>query len=261
MLYHQKAFYFALNIFEMRNLAGKVILITGSSKGIGAQIAKDMAAQGAKVVINYINSNNEAEEVLSFIERSGGTAIIIKADVSKEDEMINLYDRALQVFGKIDVVINNAGVMNTKLLQDNTEADFDLHYAINVKGTFFSLKQAASKLADNGIIINFSSATTRSMTPGYAIYSSTKAAIEQMTRVFSQEIGRGISVNAVAPGPTKTSLFLRGKSEQLLAKIAAANAFNRIADSQDISKIVSFLASDDSKWISGQVIGANGGMA
>jgi 3-oxoacyl-[acyl-carrier protein] reductase len=245
----------------MSNLKGKVILITGASRGIGADMAIALAEQGAKLIINYANSANEAEKVSANIKENGGTAIVIKADVSKENEVETLFDQSIKEFGKIDVLINNAGMMKTKFLKDYTEAEFDQHFDINVKGTFFALKQAATKLADNGIIINVSSTATRTMFPGYSIYSSTKSAVDQMTRVFAKEIGRGISVNAIAPGPTRTELFLNGKSEELLASLASANVFNRIAKPRDITKVVLFLASDDSKWISGQIIAANGAMA
>jgi len=245
----------------MSNLKGKVILITGASRGIGADMALALAQQGAKLIINYANSAHEAEKIAAGIKENGGTAIVVKADVSRENEVEALFDQAIKAFGKIDVLINNAGIMHTKPLKEYTEAEFDQHFDINVKGTFFALKQAATKLADNGIIINVSSTATRTMLPGYAIYSSTKSAIDQMTRVFSKEIGRGISVNAIAPGPTRTELFLNGKSAELLTSIAASNAFNRIAEPADITKVVLFLASDDSKWISGQIIAANGAMA
>lgn len=245
----------------MSNLKGKVILITGASRGIGAHMACALAEQGAKVVVNYARSEANAQAVLEEIRQKGGTAIMVKADMSKAEEVTYLFEATLQAFGRIDVLINNAGVMRTKLLKDNSQADFYEHFDINVKGVFFALKEAATKLADNGIIINVSSTATRVMFPGYAIYSATKAAVDQMTRVFSKEIGRGISVNAIAPGPTTTELFLNGKSDELLANIAASNAFNRIADPEDITKIILFLASDDSKWISGQIIAANGAMA
>lgn len=245
----------------MSNLKDKVILITGASRGIGAHMAGALAERGAKVVINYARSEASAQAVLDEIRQKGETAIMVKADMSKAEEVNYLFDATLQEFGRIDVLINNAGVMHTKLLKDNSEADFHEHFDINVKGVFFALKAAASKLADNGIIINVSSTATRVMFPGYAIYSATKAAVDQMTRVFSKEIGRGISVNAIAPGPTITELFLNGKSDELLASIAASNAFNRIADPEDITKVILFLASDDSKWISGQIIAANGAMA
>jgi 3-oxoacyl-[acyl-carrier protein] reductase len=245
----------------MSNLKDKVVLITGASKGIGAHMAKAFSRAGAKVVINYASSETAAQAVLADIEAQGGQAIIVKADVSKEAEIISLFDQALQAYGRIDVLVNNAGVMTTRTIKDSTEADFDQQFDINVKGTFFALKQAAIKLADGGTVINFSSSTTKLMFPGYGIYSATKAAVEQMGRVFAKEIGRGISVNAIAPGPTKTELFLNGKSEETLTRLAASNAFNRIADPEDITRVVLFLASDDAKWISGQTIAANGAMA
>lgn len=245
----------------MSNLKEKVILITGASRGIGAHMARAFATHGAKVVINYANNHTRAEEVLSDIRQRGETAILVKADVSKEDEVNQLFETTIKEFGRIDVLINNAGMMNTKLLKENTEADFNDHFDINVKSIFFTMKQAAIRLADNGIIINISSTATRVMFPGYSIYSATKAAVDQMTRVFAREIGRGISVNAIAPGPTTTELFLNGKSEELLTQIASLNAFGRIAAPEDITKIVLFMASDDSKWISGQIIAANGAMA
>jgi 3-oxoacyl-[acyl-carrier protein] reductase len=245
----------------MSNLKDKVVLITGASKGIGAHMAKAFSTAGAKVVINYASSETAAQALLTDIETEGGQAIIVKADISKEAEVTALFDQALQAYGRIDVLVNNAGVMTTRTIKDSTEADFDQQFDINVKGTFFALKQAATKLADGGTVINFSSSTTKLMFPGYGIYSATKAAVEQMSRVFAKEIGRGISVNAIAPGPTKTELFLNGKSEETLTRLAASNAFNRIADPEDITRVVLFLASDDAKWISGQTIAANGAMA
>ncbi len=245
----------------MSNLKDKVVLITGSSKGIGADMAKAFAAAGAKVVINYSSTEAAAQAVLTDIEAQGGLAIIVKADVSREAEVGALFDQALQTYGRIDVLVNNAGVFNTCAIKDSTEAEFDRQFNINVKGTFFTLKEAATKLADGGSVINFSSSTTKVMFPGYGIYSASKAAVEQMSRVFSKEVGRGISVNTIAPGPTNTELFLTGKSEETLARLAASNAFNRIAEPEDITRIVLFLASDDAKWISGQTIAANGAMA
>src|SRR5690606_35788186 len=203
----------------MSNLQDKVILVTGSSKGIGADMARQFGAAGAKVVVNYASSAEGAEAVVAHIQSQGGTAIAVKADVSIAAEVMHLFDTAIGEYGRIDVLVNNAGVMQTKLLKDNTEADFDHHFDVNVKGTFFALKDAAAKLADNGIIINFSSSTVKLMLPSYAVYSASKAAVEQLTRVFSKEIGRGISVNAVAPGPTGTDLFLNGKSDEVIAKL------------------------------------------
>lgn len=219
-----------------------------------------MAKNGASVIINHSNSPVEAKAVADKIIKNGGKALVVKADVSKKNEVVHLFDSTIEAFGKIDVLVNNAGTMISKKLKDNTQQDFTKQFEVNVRGIFNTLQEADAKLADNGIIINFSSSTTKLMLPTYALYSATKAAVEQMTRVFSKEIGRGISVNAIAPGATETELFLNGKSQEQIDKLKAMNAFNRLATPIDIARVVLFLASDDSKWISGQVIGANGAL-
>ncbi|MBU2939999.1 SDR family oxidoreductase [Lacinutrix sp. C3R15] len=241
-------------------LDSKVVIVTGSSKGIGKEIATLLAKNGAKVVVNHSNSETEAQATVNTITEQGGTAISVKADVSKKEDVTKLFDQAIAAFGKVDVLINNAGVMISKELKDNTEADFTKQFDVNVKGIFNTLQEASSKLADNGNIINISSSTVKLMFPTYALYSASKAAVEQMTRVFSKEIGRGISVNALAPGATETELFLTGKTPEFIAKLSSMNAFNRLAKPIDIAKVALFLSSDDSKWISGQVIGANGAL-
>ena len=241
-------------------LKNKVVIVTGSSKGIGKQIAILLAQKGAKVVENHSNSEEQANNTVAAILKNGGTAFSIKADVSDKEAVTRMFDTTIARYGKVDVLINNAGTMISKELKDNTEEDFNKQFNVNVKGVFNTLQEASGKLADKGIIINVSSSTVKLMFPGYAIYSASKAAVEQMTRIFSKEIGRGISVNAIAPGPTETELFLNGKSPEFIERLGAMNAFNRLAKPMDIAKIVMFLASDDSKWISGQVIGANGAM-
>lgn len=244
----------------MNNVNNKVILVTGSSKGIGKEVAILLAKNGAKVIVNHSNSQQEAEATVEEIIQNGGEAIVIKADVSDRDQVTQLFDKSIEAFGKIDVLINNAGTMISKKIKDSTQQDFTKQFEVNVRGIFNTLQEADSKLADHGNIINFSSSTTKLMLPTYAIYSATKAAVEQMTRVYSKEIGRGISVNAIAPGATETELFLTGKSQEQIDKLSAMNAFNRLAKPIDIARVVLFLASDDSKWISGQVIGANGAL-
>ncbi|WP_343695394.1 SDR family oxidoreductase [Flavobacterium sp.] len=246
----------------MKNLQDKVVLITGSSRGIGAAIAQKVSEAGAKVIINYAGSKEPAEKLAQEIIASGGQAIAIKADVSNSAEVKALFDESIAHFGKIDVLINNAGIMITKLIKDTTDEDFDRHFNINVKGTFNTMREAAEKLADNGSIINFSTSVNRIMLPGYATYVATKSAVEQLTRVFSKEIGsRGINVNSVSPGPTNTELFTNGKSEEVIARLASLSAFNRIGETNDIANVAVFLASDDAKWINAQNIGVNGGMA
>lgn len=246
----------------MNTLNNKVALVTGASRGIGAAVATKLANAGAKVIINYAGSKEEAEKTVQSIKENGGDAIAVKADVSKPGEVSALFDTAIAHYGRIDVLINNAGLMITKLLKDTTDEEFTRQFEVNVRGTFNTLREAATKLADKGSIINFSSSTTRLMLPGYGTYVASKGAVEQLTRVFAKEVGaRGINVNAVLPGPTNTELFTKGKSQEVIDKLASLNAFNRIADTEDIAKVVVFLAGDDAKWISGQTIGLNGAMA
>jgi len=242
----------------MEKLENKVIIVTGASKGIGKEVAILLAKNGAKVVVNYSQSTQEAEDTVGKIVQDGGEAISIKADVSDKVQVTDLFDQTLAAYGKIDVLVNNAGILIYKALKDNTQEDFTRQFDVNVRGVFNTLQEADRKLADDGIIINFSSSTTKLMLNNYALYSASKAAVEQMTKVFAKEIGRGISVNAIAPGATETELFLKDKSPDIIEKLKNMNAFKRLAQPSDIAKVVLFLASDDSKWISGQVIGANG---
>jgi 3-oxoacyl-[acyl-carrier protein] reductase len=245
----------------MSSLKDKVILITGSSKGMGALMAQKMAEDGARIIVNYVGGKPEADKVVDGIKKNGGDATAVQADVSKSDQVRKLFDTAITLYGRIDVLVNNAGIMHTKLVKDSTDEDFTSHFEVNVRGTFNTLREAATRLADNGTIINFSSSVKRIMLPTYAIYSSTKAAVEQLTRVFAKEIGRGINVNAVAPGPTNTELFVKGKTKEMIDRLASLSAFNRIGEPIDTVRVVLFLASDEAKWISAQTIGVNGGMA
>lgn len=246
----------------MQNLTEKVILVTGASRGIGAAVARSLAAAGAKVIVNYAGSKADAENVVSAIREAGGSALAVQADVSNPAQVIRLFDEAIAQYGRINVLVNNAGIMITKQIKDTTDEDFSRMFDINVKGVFNTLREAATRLADNGSIINFSTSVNRIMIPGYASYVATKAAVEQLTRVFAKEVGsRGINVNSLSPGPTNTELFTQGKSEEAIARLAGMSAFGRIAEPEDISRIVCFLASDEAKWISAQNIGANGGMA
>ena len=246
----------------MIDLSNKVILVTGASRGIGAAIASKLADAGAKVIVNYAGGKDAAEEVVSEIVAQGGEAIALQADVSKAADVKNLFDQAIAHYGRIDVLVNNAGIMITKSIKDTTDEEFDRQFDINVKGVFNTLREAATKIADNGSIINFSTSVNRIMLPGYATYVATKAAVEQLTRVFSKEIGsRGINVNSVSPGPTNTALFTNGKPQEVIDRLASLSPFNRIAEPNDIAEVVVFLASDQAKWINAQNIGANGGMA
>lgn len=246
----------------MKTLQQKVVLVTGSSRGIGATIALKMAAAGAKVIVNYAGGKDAADNVVNQIKHEGGDAIALQADVSKSAEVKQLFDDAIAHYGRIDVLVNNAGIMITKLLKDTTDEDFTRQFDINVRGTFNTLREAAEKLAENGTVINFSTSVNRVMLPGYSTYVATKSAVEQLTRVFTKEIGsRGINVNSISPGPTNTELFTTGKPQEVIDRLASLSPFNRIGEPNDIAEVAVFLASDAAKWINAQNIGVNGGMA
>lgn len=246
----------------MSNLNQKVAIVTGASRGIGAETAKTLAKRGAKVVVNYSGSKAAAESVVKEIVQNGSQAISIQADVSKKEDVRRLFDQAIAHFGKVDILVNNAGVMLNSLIKDATDDLFEKQMNINVKGVFNTLREASNKLADNGSIINLSSTVTRTIFPTYGIYSATKSAVQQMSKVFAKEVGgRNINVNCVLPGPTGTDLFLKGKSEESIKQLSSTNAFKRLGTPEDIARIIAFLASDEAKWISAQNIGANGAMA
>ena len=246
----------------MKDLHYKTAIITGSSKGLGKQTALQLAQHGTNVIINYNSNEAEAQAMVQQINSSGGRAIAVKADVSQSQDITYLFDQTIEHFGQVDMLINNAGIMITKPLKDFTDEEFDRQFAINVKSVFMMMKTASEKLTPNGRIINISSSTSRLSMPTYAVYSATKAAVEQMTRVFAKEIGaRGITVNSVLPGPMNTELFTKGKTEEMINRIASLSAFNRIGEVEDIVPIILFLCSEQSQWITGQNIGVNGGMA
>ena len=246
----------------MNTLKNKIAIVTGASKGIGASVAKTLAGAGATVVVNYAGSKDAAEQVVNDIKSNGGTAIAVQGDVSKASDVKNLFAQTIAQFGRVDILVNNAGVMITKPIVDTTDEEFDKQFNTNVKGVFNALREAATQLADKGSIVNFSTSVNRIMLPGYATYVATKAAVEQLTRVFAKEVGkRGINVNSISPGPTNTELFTAGKSDETISRLASLSAFNRIGDPQDIANVVLFLVSDEAKWISAQNVGVNGAMA
>jgi 3-oxoacyl-[acyl-carrier protein] reductase len=241
-------------------LNGKTAIVTGSARGIGAAIAEHLAAEQANVIVNYANDKTAAEGVVAKITAAGGRAIAVQADVSTAAGAKALFDAAEAKYGPADILINNAGVILYKLLAAVTEEEFDKLFAVNVKGTFLTCKLAATRLKDNGAIVNFSSSTTAMMLPTYSTYVATKGAVEQMTHVFAKEIGaRKIRVNVVSPGPTSTELFNTGKTDEDLKRAASLAALGRLGTPEDIAKVVTWLVSDEGAWITGQNICANGG--
>jgi 3-oxoacyl-[acyl-carrier protein] reductase len=244
------------------SLQNKVAIITGASKGIGAHIAKTLARASAKVVVNYASSQASADRMVAEIRASGGEAVAVRADVSKTSEVKALFDATIAKFGKVDLLINNAGIAIYKTLKDTTDDDFDRIFDINVRGVFLTLREAATRLENGGRIVNLSSSVTRLMMPAYGSYSATKAAVEQMTRVFAKEVGqRGITVNSLSPGPTNTELFTAGKTEETIKRLAAMAALGRIGEPEDIARVVLFLVSDEAAWVTAQNVGVNGGFA
>ena len=239
----------------------QVALVTGASRGIGAAIAKRLARDGFTVIVNYTESAEPAEALVRTIQQAGGQALAAKADVSSPTDVRRLFDAAETAFGGVDVLVNNAGIMNLANIADADDASFDRQIAVNLKGTFNTLREAATRLRSGGRIVNFSSSVVALLQPGYAVYAATKAGVEAMTSVFAKELrGRHITVNAIAPGPTATDLFLKGKSDELVDRLSKLAPLERLGQPEDIANTVAFLAGPDAGWINGQILRANGGI-
>lgn len=245
-----------------RNAGQQVAIVTGASRGIGASVARKLAEDGFAVVINYASSATEADALVADITAQGGKAIAVKANVADAAEVRAMFDATEQQLGKVDVIVNNAGVLKTVPLAQVDDALYNQTFDINVRGTFNTLREAAARMKNGGRIVNFSSTTLALNMPGYAIYNATKAAVESFTHVFAKELrGRNIRVNAVAPGPIATDLFLNGKTEEQIQTFANMAPLQRLGQPDDIATVVSFLASEASGWVNGQVVRANGGIA
>ncbi|WP_175797453.1 SDR family oxidoreductase [Burkholderia ambifaria] len=243
------------------NASQQVALVTGSSRGIGAEIARRLARDGFRVVVNYAGGAGPAREVVDAIAAEGGEAIAVQADIADPAAVAALFDAAEQAFGRIDVVVNSAGVMKLGAIADYDDTTFDQTVAINLKGTFNVSREAAKRVRNGGRIVNLSSTMVGVRLPTYGVYVATKAAVEGLTQVLAQEMrGRGISVNAVAPGPVATELFLQGKSPEQVDRLAKMNPLERLGQPSDIAGVVAFLAGPDGAWVNGQILRANGGM-
>jgi 3-oxoacyl-[acyl-carrier protein] reductase len=239
----------------------KVAIVTGASRGIGAAIAQRLAADGFTVVVNYAGNAVEAEALVSKIEAAGGRAIPAQADVSDASAVARLFDAAQAAFGGVDVLVNNAGIMRLATIADSDDALFDSQIAINLKGSFNTLREAAKRLREGGRIVNLSSSVVGLYQPTYGVYAATKAAVEAMTHVMANELrGRNITVNAIAPGPTATALFLDGKPQAVIDHLTKLAPLERLGQPEDIANTVAFLAGPDGSWINGQILRANGGI-
>ncbi len=241
-------------------LEGKVALVTGGSRGIGAAIARRLAQDGAKVAVNYSSSKQAAEAVVRTIKEDGGEAVLAPGDVSAKDGPAKIAAAARAAFGRIDILVNNAGMLDVATLGDATPEHFEKVFAVNVFGVAEMTRAAAPHLPDgNGRVINTSSIGARAAIAGLSAYCASKAAVDALTRCFAAELGpRGITVNAVAPGTTDTDMLIR--DPQFLEQATAKTPLGRIGQPADIAGTVAFLASADAGWITGQVIDASGGL-
>ena len=238
----------------------RTAIVTGASKGIGAAIAKQLADDGFQIVVNYASSSEEAGDVVAGIAAAGGRAIAVRADVADAAAVTELFDRAEAEFGKVDVLVNNAGISKFSPLAEVSDEDFRQQVAVNLTGTFNGMREGARRVRDGGRIINLSTSIIGHYSPGNSVYAATKAAVEAMTHILAKELGpRGVTVNAVAPGPIATELLFKGRSEALIQRLINDIPLGRLGLPEDIAQIVSFLAGPQSGWVNGQIIRANGG--
>jgi 3-oxoacyl-[acyl-carrier protein] reductase len=245
----------------MMQKAGTAI-VTGASGGIGKGIAERLAADGFSVVVHYGGNAAKAEEVVKGIEHAGGKAIAVGADISKVIEVQQLFEKAKAAFGNLNVVVNSAGIMTLAPIVKGDVDAFDKIIATNLRGSYLIMSEAANHVVDGGRIIVFSSSVLGKNFPSYGAYIASKAGVEGLTRVLANELGqRKITVNAVAPGPVATELFLKGKSEELIAEIAKMGPLGRIGEVDDIVGVVAFLVGRAGGWVNGQIIRVNGGYA
>jgi 3-oxoacyl-[acyl-carrier protein] reductase len=240
--------------------AARVAIVTGGSGGIGSAVAERLAKDGLSVVVHYAGSAERADEVVNRITKDGGAAIAVRGDVADETDMQALFDEAERQFDGVDVVVNTAGIMLLAPIEQLNLDDLDRMHRINIRGTFVVSQLAAKKLRKGGALINFSTTQTRMQSPSYGAYAASKGAVEAMTLVLAREMrGRDITVNAVAPGPTATPLFLDGKPDEVIQRLAQAAPLERLGTPGDVADSVAFLAGPG-RWVNGQVIYVNGGI-
>jgi 3-oxoacyl-[acyl-carrier protein] reductase len=239
----------------------KSAIVTGASRGIGAAIAERLARDGYGVTVNFAGRAADADATVARIRAAGGNALAVQGDIADAAAMRKLFDETTAAFGGVDVLVNNAGIMQLAKFADTEDISFDRQIAVNLRGTFNGLREAARRLRDGGRVVNFSSSVVGLYQPTYGVYAATKAAVEAMTHVLANEMrGRNITVNCIAPGPTATDLFLTGKAPELIERIAKAPPLERLGQPADIAAAVAFLVGPDGSWINGQILRANGGI-
>ncbi len=242
--------------------SNKTALVTGASRGIGRAIAQRLGADGFNVVVGYAGNAAKAADTVDAIVGAGGQAIAVQADVADAAAVEALFAQTVERFGRVDVVVNSAGVMEMAPVTAENLDKFDAMVATNLRGAFLVLGQAAQHVAEGGRIVALSTSVIAKSFPGYGPYIATKAGVEGLVKVLANELrGRNITVNAVAPGPTGTELFLTGKSDEQIAQLAKLPPLERLATPEDIAAVVAFLAGTDGSWVNAQVLRANGGFA
>ena len=240
----------------------KSAIVTGASGGIGRAVAKRLADDGFAVVVNYAGNAARADDVVAEITAAGGRALSVQADVASAPDVARLFKQAGDAFGKSDVVVHCAGIMPLRPIADGDLDMFDKVIATNLRGAFVVLAEAARQVPSGGRIIAFSTSVIAKAFPGYGAYIASKAGVEGLVHVLANELrGRNISVNAVAPGPVATDLFLAGKTEAQIEQLSKIPPLERLGQPEDISGVVSFLAGPDGAWVNGQILRANGGFA
>ncbi|CAN5222181.1 SDR family oxidoreductase [soil metagenome] len=243
-------------------MTGKVAVVTGASRGIGRAVAERFARDGARVVVNYARSVDQAEQVVAGIRERGGEAIAVRADMGQPEQIAQLFEQTTERFGRLDVLVNNAGAYDAHRLERSDEAHYAALFDVNVRGVLLASLEAARCFGETGgRIINISSGAARAAVPGGAVYAASKAAVEALTRCHAAELGpRGITVNAVAPGFTESDMLDVALPAEARGGMIALTALGRLGRPEDIADVVAFLTSDDAHWITGETIGASGGL-
>ena len=239
----------------------RVAIVTGASGGIGHAVAVQLAQAGMAIAVHYAGNRDRAQVVADDVKAAGGRVMLVSADIAEEDQVAAMFDQVEAEFGGIDVVVNTAGIMLLAPLTELKLEDFDRMHRTNVRGTFVVSQQAARRVRKGGAIINFSTSVTKLAIPGYTAYAATKGAVEAMTMILAKEMrGRDVTVNAVAPGPTATPLYYEGKTQDVIDRAKKAPPLERMGEPTDIAEVVAFLAGP-ARWLNGQILYANGGVA